>query len=112
MTYVDLRWGVTGVQGEQAATLLMCLRELDKSNVFIGCYGARYGWCRSSDANTALKQTDKDILLARSMDMAEKEFPWVNDYRDRSVTEIEMRMLLHSFSSTPKKVHILPYVSV
>lgn len=104
LTYVDLRWGVTGVQGEQAATMLMCLRELDKSNVFIGCYGARYGWCRSADADTALKQTDKDVLLARSMDLAEKEFQWVSDYRDRSVTEVEMRMILHNLSATPKKV--------
>jgi hypothetical protein len=50
---------VTGVQGEQAATLLMCLRELDRSNLFIGFYGERYGWALSEDAfrGTLLKVT-------------------------------------------------------
>ncbi len=43
LSYVDLRWGVTDVQGEQAAAVLMCLRELDKSNLFVGSFGERYG---------------------------------------------------------------------
>ncbi len=43
LSYVDLRWGVTAVQGEQAAAVLMCLRELDKSNLFVGSFGERYG---------------------------------------------------------------------
>jgi len=33
---------VTGIQNEQAATLLMCLREVERCNIFIGCYGERY----------------------------------------------------------------------
>jgi hypothetical protein len=32
----------------------------------------------------------------RSLDMAAKEFPWIQQYRDRSLTEIEMRMVLLS----------------
>jgi hypothetical protein len=39
--------GVTGIQNEQAATLLMCLKEIEKCNIFVGCYGERYGWCLS-----------------------------------------------------------------
>ena len=50
LNFVDLRWGVTGIQNEQAATLLMCLREIDKCNVFIGLYGERYGWCLSENS--------------------------------------------------------------
>jgi telomerase protein component 1 len=42
LRYVDLRWGVTGKQSEQATMLLMCLRELSQSNLFVGCYGERY----------------------------------------------------------------------
>jgi nephrocystin-3 len=49
-SYVDLRWGITGVQNENAATLLMCLREIDKSSIFCGMYGERYGWCLSQSA--------------------------------------------------------------
>jgi hypothetical protein len=90
-SYVDLRWGVTDTQTEQAATLLMCLREVDKCNIFVGCYGERYGWCLSQ--NAARNPSPSDELLRRSMDMASKEFPWLNELRDRSVTEIEMRMV-------------------
>jgi hypothetical protein len=32
-----------------------------------------------------------DELLKRSIDLAAKEFPWIKEYSDRSVTEIEMR---------------------
>jgi hypothetical protein len=32
-----------------AATLLVCLREVEKCNVFIGIYGARYGLSLSAD---------------------------------------------------------------
>lgn len=34
--------GVTELQSEQGATVLMCLREVDKANVFVGLYGERY----------------------------------------------------------------------
>ncbi|KAL6043085.1 actin [Balamuthia mandrillaris] len=86
---VDLRWGVTDVQSEQAATLLMCLREVDKCNIFVGIYGERYGWCVSQGGDTA-----EDKLFHRALDSAAKEFAWCNTFRDRSATEIEMRMIL------------------
>lgn len=59
LTCVDLRWygiyldllvvsinfrrGVTESQSQQAATLLMVLREIEKSDIFLGCIGERYG---------------------------------------------------------------------
>eukprot|EP01114_Cavostelium_apophysatum_P020769 TRINITY_DN704_c1_g1_i1.p1 TRINITY_DN704_c1_g1~~TRINITY_DN704_c1_g1_i1.p1 ORF type:complete len:1493 (-),score=434.68 TRINITY_DN704_c1_g1_i1:288-4766(-) len=91
-SYVDLRWGVTGIQNEQAATLLMCLREIEKSNIFIGMYGERYGWCLSQ--NGFRNPSNQDELLKRSIDIAKKEFPWISDFKDRSVSEIEMRTVL------------------
>ena len=100
-SYVDLRWGVTGIQNEQAATLLMCLREVEKCNIFIGCWGERYGWCLSQNASR--NPTPSDDLLKRSLEMAAKEFPWVNEFRDRSVTEIEMRMVKKVDRMTKKK---------
>lgn len=92
LTCVDLRWGVTEAQTQGAATLLMCLREIEKSNIFIGLYGERYGWCLTE--NGYRKPTSQDELLLRTFTLAGKEFPWVNQYKDRSVTEIEMRMIL------------------
>lgn len=86
--YVDTYRGVTELQSEQAATVLMCLREVDKANVFVGIYGERYGWCRSKDGVGA-----EDKLIARALDTAAKDFPWINKFSDRSITEIEMRMV-------------------
>jgi hypothetical protein len=117
LTFVDLRWGVTGRfvsaslvivivvvvsffsffvrrfashsagdQSSQAISLLMCLRELARSNLFIGLYGARYGW--SYDSQTLLA-SDNELIL-RTFEMAAKEFPWVNKYIEKSITEVEM----------------------
>ena len=104
LNILDLRWGVTSSQNEQAATLLMCLREIERCNLFLGCYGERYGWCLSQTRYSHYSQrshifpshrnpTNNDELLKRTIDVAAKEFPWIENYRDRSVTEIEMRMV-------------------
>lgn len=50
LSVVDLRWGVTDAAAADAATLLVCLREVEKCNVFVGIYGARYGLSLSADA--------------------------------------------------------------
>eukprot|EP01089_Gocevia_fonbrunei_P013362 TRINITY_DN3415_c0_g1_i1.p1 TRINITY_DN3415_c0_g1~~TRINITY_DN3415_c0_g1_i1.p1 ORF type:complete len:461 (+),score=71.39 TRINITY_DN3415_c0_g1_i1:20-1402(+) len=99
LSCVDLRWGVTEAQSNAAATLLMCLREIEKCNAFIGMWGERYGWCTSEKGKTR-----QDELLKRAIEVAEKEFPWISEYTNRSVTEIEMRMVLnhkHSGSQKP-----------
>jgi hypothetical protein len=41
--------------------------------------------------------SQSDDLLRKSIEMAAKEFNWINDYKDKSVTEIEMRMVLTLF---------------
>lgn len=41
-----------------------------------------------------LQLAPEDELLKRTMEIAAAKFPWVNQYKDRSVTEIEMRMIL------------------
>ncbi len=47
----------------------------------------------SEGAHIAVKKSERDKLLERSFDMAAKEFPWIEELRDRSITEIEMRMV-------------------
>jgi tetratricopeptide (TPR) repeat protein len=101
LSYVDFRWGVTESQNEQAQTLLMCLREIQRCNIFIGLYGERYGWNMRSKA--LLQLSPEDELLKRSIEIASAEFPWVNQYKDKSVTEIEMRMVLNKKYSGPNK---------
>jgi len=96
MTIVDLRWGVTSAQQQGAATMLMCLREIERSNIFLGLYGERYGWCLSE--HSFRKPTSQDELLQRTFAIASNQFPWINNFKDRSVTEIEMRMVMDGFS--------------
>lgn len=88
-SYVDLRWGVTAHQSESAASLLLCLREIESCNLFVGFYGERYGWCVSPE-----RDPNQNDLLRRSITAAQKEFPWVSDMSSLSVSEIEMRMVL------------------
>ena len=59
LTYVDLRWGVTGVQGVQAATLLMCLRELDRVSPF-SLFGL------PNENLTVLSQTSSSVSTANA----------------------------------------------
>lgn len=88
-SYVDLRWGVTAQQSESAVSLLLCLREIESCNLFLGFYGERYGWCVSGE-----REAEKNELLRRSLAAASKEYPWLNDMAHLSVSEIEMRSVL------------------
>jgi len=175
MSYVDLRWGITGSQSQQGAMLLMCLREIKNSNLFIGCYGERYGSCIDLEEVDELKAADqqprytsrqninnnrnlndlsrylvfcsdnaksppsddfgwydeveeddvlheirnvsqkgaqdkvtkeheakqaliasletKNELIKNSFDLGSSEFPWIEKFRDKSMTELEFRMV-------------------
>lgn len=60
------------------------MNEIDKCRpYFIGILGERYGWSQAKDFI-------KDRLLEQSFESAASQFPWILDYKDRSVTEIEM----------------------
>ncbi|EAL63771.1 TPR repeat-containing protein [Dictyostelium discoideum AX4] len=90
LSYVDLRWGVTSNQSEQSTGLSMCLKELEKCNILIGLFGERYGWSSQEKQDPKSQQ-----LLQSTLDRAIQDFPWVKNYRDSSITEIEFRMLLN-----------------
>lgn len=74
---VDMRWGITSEMSSNAATIEICLREMDRSDMIVGFFGQRYGW------------HGLDNLLQKSFDVAAVKYPWVNDYREKSVTELE-----------------------
>eukprot|EP00002_Diphylleia_rotans_P034389 TRINITY_DN7378_c0_g1_i1.p1 TRINITY_DN7378_c0_g1~~TRINITY_DN7378_c0_g1_i1.p1 ORF type:complete len:1864 (-),score=413.33 TRINITY_DN7378_c0_g1_i1:109-5700(-) len=99
LTVVDLRWGVTEVQAKQSTMLLMCLREVEKCNVFVGLYGERYGLHISNPD----RRTASDSQLQREFEVAAKEFPWVAGFLDRSVSELEMRAILQQLHKGPRK---------
>lgn len=85
----------------------MCLREVEKSNVVVGLYGERYGWSISTEGDSSqndLLRCYEEIPLincvSRSFDIASKEFSWINELRDRSVTELELRMVSANIPSS------------
>lgn len=43
LSLVDLRWGITEAQAAANLTLQICLQEIDRCDLFVGCYGRRYG---------------------------------------------------------------------
>ncbi|KAK7481187.1 hypothetical protein BaRGS_00027620 [Batillaria attramentaria] len=87
---VDMRWGITTEASDNAKTVEICLREVDRSDMFVCFFGQRYGWYQRAG------QFDK--LLQQNIDSALGKYPWLDGYRDRSVTELE---LLHGHLNNP-----------
>lgn len=80
---VDLRWGITSGQSQRGDTIRVCLSEVDRCRPFFVCMlGERYGWCAGEHG--------PDALLRATFDAAADTFPWIDRYRDRSVTELEV----------------------
>jgi len=102
LTEVDLRWGVTDEMLQKGETITTCLSEVTLcAPFFIGLLGERYGWHlppeEETDAKSGLKTrqaSHNDVLLTQALDAAERQFPLVGGYRDRSVTELEIRHAL------------------
>ena len=70
---IDLRWGITKQQAENAETLDLCLRTIDECRpYFLGILGSRYG--------TALRNVPTRILQARGLE----------EFSGSSVTELEI----------------------
>jgi tetratricopeptide (TPR) repeat protein len=79
---VDLRWGITDEQRAEGKVLPICLARVDNCRpFFVGLLGERYGWV--SDA------IDEELI---------EQQPWLSQYRDRSVTELE---ILHGALNDP-----------
>ncbi|XP_076442900.1 TPR repeat-containing protein DDB_G0287407-like [Babylonia areolata] len=75
---VDMRWGITEEAATNNQVVNICLREIDRSDIFIGFYAQRYGW-----------HGVKDDGLQQNIDLCIKRYPWLSKVRDRSVTEFE-----------------------
>jgi hypothetical protein len=50
-----------------------------------------------------LGRSPADKLLQKAFESGGKEFPWIEAYKDRSVTELEMRMVLEGKHNGPAK---------
>jgi nephrocystin-3 len=91
--YIDFRWGITSEESAGGKVLDLCLNEIDKCRpYFLGILGQRYGWSQQSSSIN-------DRTLSSTFDDAMEKHAWVDSYRDRSVTELEM---LHGALFHPK----------
>ena len=73
-TGVVMQWGITQEQAELDEVLPICLAEIDRCRpYFIGLLGERYGSVPS--------QIPHELL---------EEEPWLAEFRDRSITELEI----------------------
>eukprot|EP01122_Echinamoeba_exundans_P012774 TRINITY_DN542_c0_g1_i4.p1 TRINITY_DN542_c0_g1~~TRINITY_DN542_c0_g1_i4.p1 ORF type:complete len:1450 (+),score=311.88 TRINITY_DN542_c0_g1_i4:280-4629(+) len=87
LTAVDLRWGITSEQTNNAQTINVCLSEIDRCRpYFVTLLGGRYGWAQPDHG--------VDELLKRTHDRAAESFPWIRKFSTRSVTELEIRHAL------------------
>ena len=97
--------GISEEQTKRGDTLSICLSEIDRCRPFFLCLlGSRYGWCQPPDA------TDK--LLLETFVAAETTHSWLQQYRDRSITELEVRYALldeKRFSKSPSAA-MIPFV--
>ncbi|KAL8601645.1 hypothetical protein ACOMHN_003911 [Nucella lapillus] len=84
---VDMRWGISAESAQQAQTVNICFREIDRSDMLVNFFGQRYGW-----------QGHTDALLQENINMALGNYPWLDNFRDRSVTELELQ---HGFLNNP-----------
>ncbi|XP_076442527.1 uncharacterized protein LOC143281281 [Babylonia areolata] len=84
---VDMRWGISVESAQEAQTVNICLKEIDRCDMFVNFFGQRYGW-----------QGHTDALLQENINTALGKYPWLDEFRDRSVTELELR---HGFLNNP-----------
>jgi nephrocystin-3 len=90
-TFVDLRWGITREEFEMGNTISLCLQQIDSCRpYFISMLGSRYGSCLATSPDSSV------LLLA--FEKASKEYPWILEYKDRSITELE---ILHAALNNP-----------
>ena len=99
ITEIDLRWGITEEEANSGETLKICLDEINKCKsspiFFIGLLGNRYGWIPNDIDSKLFKDT---------------KYRWMDEYKDKSVTELEILYAVlkeqsssMSNESTPKK---------
>ena len=90
---IDLRWGITSEQLQDGQVINICLNTVEVSRpFFVTCLGERYGWQRGPPKG----EPGHDEMYQKQLDRGKETFPWIGDYEDRAVTELEiMQAFLH-----------------
>jgi len=81
VTEIDLRTGISPEQADNGEIIKVCLDEVERCSdspiFFLGMLGNRYGstnWLDDVDSNT----------------LKDNRYKWINDFSDRSITELEI----------------------
>ena len=85
LSVVDMRWGITQATEKADGTLLACLSALDKSDVFIGYFGARYGSSTLVAKNQGWINKAIDVCIRQNPSI----FGFLDNCRDISITAME-----------------------
>ena len=87
VSVVDMRWGITDEMSRKHETVRTCLSAIDKSDIFLGYFGARYGSSNYSTLPGSNGRTwiEEDVEYAADF----PQFSYIKDYGDRSITEME-----------------------
>eukprot|EP01105_Mastigella_eilhardi_P013589 TRINITY_DN3099_c0_g1_i3.p1 TRINITY_DN3099_c0_g1~~TRINITY_DN3099_c0_g1_i3.p1 ORF type:complete len:1200 (+),score=287.12 TRINITY_DN3099_c0_g1_i3:441-4040(+) len=102
LSEVDLRWGITSEETNQGNTIKICLSEIDRCRPYFLCLlGERYGWHQTPGT--------PDLLLQKTFSRASFEFPWIDKFRDASVTELEVRHAALNNVPESDRMHALFY---
>jgi len=81
---VELQWGITDNDRLKSKISSICVSEVLRCRPYFLCLlGEYYGWCTVT--------SDEPELLIQDLREAIKKYPWVSKWKDRSITEIEIR---------------------
>lgn len=98
---LDLRWGVTTEQANCGQVIKICLEEIDRSvPYFVASLGFRNGWA-FNDTDYA-RGTPAAKLLDTTFSVGSQYYPWIANFEDRSVTELE---ILHGLLNNPDRMN-------
>jgi nephrocystin-3 len=72
---IDLRWGIPKEQVKSGTAVPVCLARIDEGRpYFLGLLGERYG----------------SAMKSEQIPVACDQYPWVEEYKDKSITELEI----------------------
>ncbi len=86
LNQVDLRWGISSSQIERGDYVRMCMERATECDLLVGLLGHRYG--------TKLKPAWLAAAASR--------FPWIKEYPNASLTELEIRAAIEISKKSKK----------
>jgi hypothetical protein len=78
------------VRASVSAIAQVCLREVERCNVFVGMYGARYGLAQSADALKGMPSKDDEQVSVRDCGHVFDALPTAASHADDGVEAVRV----------------------